>query len=84
MVEWTLLQSLIHGAPRDDRLVAALMSISVSVVALTAGLALLTFVKAYGIAFLARPRTKRMIVAGSGAVLVGVGGTILTKTMASA
>ncbi|MGY3317092.1 LysE family translocator [Arthrobacter sp. TE12232] len=35
-------------------------------------------------AFLARPRTKRIIVAGSGAVLVGVGGTILTKTLASA
>ena len=35
-------------------------------------------------AFLARPRAKRIIVAGSGAVLVGVGGTILTKTLASA
>ena len=34
--------------------------------------------------FLARPRTSRMIVGGSGAVLVGVGGTILTKTLASA
>jgi len=34
--------------------------------------------------FLARPQTSRMIVGGSGAVLVGVGGTILTKTLASA
>lgn len=34
--------------------------------------------------FLARPRTSRMVVGGSGAVLVGVGGTILTKTLASA
>jgi threonine/homoserine/homoserine lactone efflux protein len=34
--------------------------------------------------FLARPRTRRMIVGGSGAVLVGVGGTILTKTLVSA
>ncbi|RKR30470.1 LysE family translocator [Arthrobacter oryzae] len=34
--------------------------------------------------FLARPRTSRMIVGGSGAVLVGVGGTILTKTLISA
>ena len=57
VAEWTLLQSLIHGARPDDRLVAAMMPISVSVVALTAGLALLTFVKAYGIAFLARPRS---------------------------
>ena len=33
------------------------MPVAVAVVALTAGLALLTFVKAYGIAFLARPRS---------------------------
>lgn len=33
---------------------------------------------------LARPRTNRIIVGGSGAVLVGVGGTILTKTLVSA
>jgi hydrogenase-4 component B len=55
--EWALLQSLIHGARSTDRLVAVMMPISVSVVALTAGLALLTFAKAYGIAFLARPRS---------------------------
>jgi threonine/homoserine/homoserine lactone efflux protein len=34
--------------------------------------------------FLARPRTSRIVVGGSGAVLVGVGGTILTKTLVSA
>ena len=34
--------------------------------------------------FLARPRTSRIVVGGSGAVLVGVGGTILTQTLASA
>jgi hydrogenase-4 component B len=55
--EWALLQSLIHGARPTDRLVAVVMPISVAVVALTAGLALLTFAKAYGIAFLARPRS---------------------------
>ena len=37
---------------------AVALPITVSVVALTAGLALLTFVKAYGIAFLARPRSE--------------------------
>jgi formate hydrogenlyase subunit 3/multisubunit Na+/H+ antiporter MnhD subunit len=57
MAEWALLQSLIHGARPEDRLVAVAMPVAVSVVALTAGLALLTFVKAYGIAFLARPRS---------------------------
>lgn len=34
--------------------------------------------------FLARPRTGRIVVGTSGAVLLGVGGTILTKTLASA
>jgi formate hydrogenlyase subunit 3/multisubunit Na+/H+ antiporter MnhD subunit len=57
MAEWALLQSLIHGARPEDRLVAVAMPVAVAVVALTAGLALLTFVKAYGIAFLARPRS---------------------------
>ena len=56
VAEWALLQSLIHGARTQDRLVAVVMPLSVAVVALTAGLALLAFVKAYGIAFLARPR----------------------------
>ena len=55
--EWVLLQSLIHGGGPDDLLLAVLLPIAVAVVALTAGLALLTFVKAYGIAFLARPRS---------------------------
>ena len=57
MAEWALLQSLIHGARPQDRLVAVAMPVAVAAVALTAGLALLTFVKAYGIAFLARPRS---------------------------
>jgi NADH:ubiquinone oxidoreductase subunit 5 (subunit L)/multisubunit Na+/H+ antiporter MnhA subunit len=57
VAEWVLLQALIHGPGRQDRLVAVLLPATVAVVALTAGLALLTFVKAYGIAFLARPRS---------------------------
>ena len=57
VAEWALLQSLIHGARPDNRLVAVAMPVAVAVVALTAGLALMTFVKAYGIAFLARPRS---------------------------
>ncbi|HRC40020.1 proton-conducting transporter membrane subunit [Nostocoides sp.] len=55
--EWALLQSLIHGDGRDNVALAILLPVAVAVVALTAGLALLTFVKAYGIAFLARPRS---------------------------
>jgi hydrogenase-4 component B len=55
--EWVLFQALIHGAKPADRLLAVLMPLSVAVVALTAGLALMTFVKAFGIAFLGRPRS---------------------------
>ena len=59
VAEWTLLQSLIHGSSIRGTPVAVsvAMPLGVAVVALTAGLALLTFVKAYGIAFLARPRS---------------------------
>ena len=57
MAEWALLQAVIHGGHPDSRMVAVTMPIAVTVVALTAGLALLTFVKAYGIAFLARARS---------------------------
>jgi len=62
VAEWMLLQSLIHGGRRDGEVVSVAASVAmplaVAVIALTAGLALLTFVKAYGIAFLARPRSR--------------------------
>lgn len=58
VAEWALLQSLVHGTTQGDTLLAVILPITVGVVALTAGLALLTFVKAHGIAFLARPRTE--------------------------
>ncbi len=57
VAEWTLLQALIHAARPGDRVVAATVPLALGVIALTAGLALLTFVKAFGIAFLARPRS---------------------------
>jgi hypothetical protein len=61
VAEWMLLQSLIHGGRLDGAVVSVTASVAmplaVAVIALTAGLALLTFVKAYGIAFLARPRS---------------------------
>jgi hydrogenase-4 component B len=56
VAEWMLLQALIHGSRPSDPAVAIAMPVTVTVVALTAGLALLTFVKAFGIAFLGRPR----------------------------
>jgi hydrogenase-4 component B len=81
VAEWVLLQALIHGAGGSNRILAIVMPVAVGAVALTAGLALMTFVKAYGIAFLARPRSRgaqdavespltMRIAMGSGAFLV--------------
>jgi len=58
VAEWALLQTLIHADAGTDRLTTALLPLLMGVVALTAGLALLTFTKAFGIATLARPRTR--------------------------
>lgn len=55
--EWLLLQSLVHGVSAGGVVTAVAMPAAVGVVALTAGLAVATFVKALGIGFLARPRS---------------------------
>lgn len=55
--EWLLLQSLIHALPSGGTLTAVTMPPAVAVVALSAGLAIATFVKAFGVGFLARPRS---------------------------
>lgn len=54
--EWLLLQSLVHGLPPDGVLSAILLPLAVAAIALTAGLAVATFVKAFGVGFLAKPR----------------------------
>lgn len=56
VAEWVLLQALVRGGGGADRAVTVATPLALGVVALTAGLALLAFVKAFGIAFLARPR----------------------------
>ncbi|MDR3069231.1 MAG: hydrogenase 4 subunit B, partial [Cellulomonas sp.] len=56
VAEWMLLQALLGGGRTDDPVVAVTAPLSLAVIALTAGLALMTFVKAYGIGFLAQPR----------------------------
>jgi hydrogenase-4 component B len=55
--EWLLLQSLVHALPTSATATAVVMPLAVAVVALTAGLAVATFVKAFGVGFLARPRS---------------------------
>ncbi len=55
--EWLLLQALIHSLPATAVATAVTMPLAVGVVALTAGLAVATFVKALGVGFFAQPRT---------------------------
>jgi hydrogenase-4 component B len=55
--EWLLLQALIHGVTASGTTTAIVMPVAVAVIALTAGLAVATFVKAFGVGFLARPRS---------------------------
>jgi len=58
--EWVLLQGLIHSVSvgvSTDPIVAASIPVAVGVVALTAGLGVATFVKAFGVGFLAQPRS---------------------------
>lgn len=59
--EWVLLQALVHG-PREasgplEVVASIVLPLAVAAVALTAGLAVATFVKAFGVGFLARPRS---------------------------
>ncbi|HEX8866387.1 MAG TPA: proton-conducting transporter membrane subunit, partial [Lentzea sp.] len=56
--EWLLLQALIHGLPAGGVAAAIAMPVAVAAVALTAGLAVATFVKAFGVGFLAKPRSE--------------------------
>ncbi len=55
--EWVLLQALVHGLPSPGGAISIVLPIAVAAVALTAGLAVATFVKAFGVGFLARPRS---------------------------
>lgn len=73
--EWLLLQALIHGLPAAGVAGAVVLPLAVAAVALTAGLAVATFVKAFGIGFLAKPRTPEAASAteAPGSMLVGMG-----------
>ena len=55
--EWLLFQSFLPGVASSRASVAILLTLGVGALALTGGLAAATFVKAFGIAFLAIPRS---------------------------
>jgi len=73
--EWLLFQSLLPGVSLPQPLVAALMTVAVGMLALTGGLAAAGFVKAFGITFLAIPRSHEAEHAheASGAMRLGMG-----------
>ncbi len=56
--EWLLFQSLLPGVMSAQPLIAALMTLVIGMLALTGGLAAAAFVKAFGISFLAIPRSE--------------------------
>jgi hydrogenase-4 component B len=55
--EWLIVQSLIHAPRSTTATVALAMPIALGTVALTVGLGVTAMVKAFGIGFLARPRS---------------------------
>ncbi|MDQ4504503.1 proton-conducting transporter membrane subunit [Sinomonas sp. ASV322] len=55
--EWLLIQALIHGLGASGVASSVVLPVAVGAVALTAGLSVATFVKAFGVGFLARPRS---------------------------
>ncbi|MGW4161110.1 proton-conducting transporter transmembrane domain-containing protein [Streptomyces sp. NPDC004788] len=57
--EWLLLQSLIHGLELPGLAVAIALPLAVGLVALSAGIAAVVFVKALGVGFFARPRGRQ-------------------------
>ncbi len=71
--EWLLLQSLVHSLPSKAVAVAVAMPVAVAVVALVGGLAAATFVKAFGTAFLAMPRSVEAEQAGESPRTMQVG-----------
>jgi hydrogenase-4 component B len=62
--EWMLFQALLAGARIPHAFASAMMAAGVGMLALTAGLAATCFVKAFGISFLALPRSHEAEVAG--------------------
>lgn len=72
--EWMIFQSLLQGMMTADILVKSIFILATGSLAITGGLALACFVKAFGVTFLARPRSEEVAHAkeSSFALLVGM------------
>lgn len=71
--EWLLLQALIHGVGEPGGFGVVVIPVAVAAVALTAGLSVATYVKAFGVGFLARPRSDAAADAHDGPIAMTVG-----------
>ncbi len=83
--EWVLLQGLIHSVSEGVTtapIVAVSIPIAVGVVALTAGLGVATFVKAFGVGFLAQPRSTAAATSTESPVAMQMGMGIAALTCA--
>jgi len=73
MSEWLLFQALLPGVAVASPVVAVLMVLALGVLALTAGLAAAAFAKAFGISFLALPRSDAAAAAHEASVTMRAG-----------
>jgi len=76
--EWLLFQSLLPGVSISQPVIAALMTVAIGLLALTGGLAAAGFVKAFGITFLAIPRSHEAEHAHEPALSMRIGMGMLT------
>src|SRR5207247_10891692 len=75
--EWIIFQVLLGGVNIPVPEIAALMPVAVGMLALTSGLAAACFVKAFGITFLAIPRSHKAAHAHESALSMRIGMAIL-------
>jgi hydrogenase-4 component B len=76
--EWLVFQALLAGSAIPQPEVAVLMPVAVGLLALTSGLAAACFVKAFGITFLALPRSREAEGAHEAPASMQVGMAVLT------
>jgi hydrogenase-4 component B len=96
--EWLLLQGLVRSFPASDTSIAVMVPIALGAIALTGGLAAAAFVKAFGVGFLAMPRSDAaahahespwsmrtgMVLLAAGCVVLGVMPSLLLTPLSHA
>ena len=96
--EWLIFQALLGGAKLPTPEVAVLMPVAVGMLALTSGLAAACFVKAFGISFLAIPRSHEaehahesprsmltgMALLALACIVLGLGATVVVPALGGA